>query len=404
MHINYLALGIPFMLLIIYLEYILAKKRKLMTVFRYESTVVNLSIGIADRFFDIFCSTIFYTTYYFLYEHWHFFEIGDAWYIWALLLLATDLVWYWYHRLGHKINILWAAHIVHHHSEEFNYTSAVRITVFQAFIRSAFWSVLPLIGFQPKMVIPVLMFHGVYSFFTHTRLVGKLGLLEYVFITPSLHRVHHASDEKYLDKNFGDIFVFWDKLFGTFMAEEEEPHYGIVHGLETSSFLWQHFHYYLEIVVAFQRAKNWKDKWRAAFGGPNEMNPAIRRLLERKFKVMKVSSATNLMIRKYINMQMVGCVLVLMMVMFFYSDLSFVVYLLSLAFVLVTLVVCGALLDGRNYVLVLEGLRFGLLIPWLLYMLIGSWWISICSAFAGLFTIFLFYKHFVMREMKMSLF
>jgi len=133
-----------------------------------------------------------------------------------LLLLATDLVWYWYHRLGHEINILWGAHIVHHHSEDFNYTVSARITTLQSIVRNVFWSILPFAGFQPGMVIVILVIHGTYSFFTHTQVIGKLGWAEYIFITPTHHGVHHASNPKYLNKNYGDIFVFWDKLFGTF--------------------------------------------------------------------------------------------------------------------------------------------------------------------------------------------
>ena len=142
-----------------------------------------------------------------------------------MMLLATDFVWYWYHRLGHEVNIFWGAHIVHHQSEEFNFTVAARITTLQAIVRNVFWCILPFIGFHPNLVMTILVVHGVYSFFTHTQILEKQKWLEYIFITPSLHGVHHASDEKYLDKNYGDVFVFWDKLFGTFQKEEEKPKY-----------------------------------------------------------------------------------------------------------------------------------------------------------------------------------
>jgi len=383
MRLNYLAFGILAILVIMYLEYLYAKRKKVNHVFKYESTVANLSVGILDRLFDLFCSALFYSIYYAVYNRWHLFDIGNTWYIWIILLLATDLVWYWYHRLGHEINILWAAHIVHHHSEEFNYTAAVRITVFQAFIRTAFWSILPLIGFQPQMVIPILLFHGIYSFFTHTRLIGKLGLLEYVLITPSLHRVHHASDEKYLDKNYGDIFVFWDKLFGTFMKEEEEPRYGIVHPLQSNSFLWQHFHYYLEIWVAFVKAPTLKAKFLAIFGGPKYMNPNIRKVLERKFNIKKNPITLKSSLKRYVNLQIAACLMLLILQMFFFYYLSAILFALLFLLILLTLINCGALLDQKGYVYYLEIMRIGVFLLFLPY-LFGVSWETVFVCFIGL--------------------
>lgn len=352
-----MALAIPGFLLFILLEYLYAKKRKKNDVYKYESTVANLSVGVADRLMDLFFSASFYTIYYAVYEHFHLFNIGRQWYVWVFLLLATDLVWYWYHRLGHQINVLWAAHIVHHQSEEFNYTAATRITVFQAFIRTAFWSLLPLMGFHPDMVIPVLLLHGIYSFFTHTRVIGKLGFLEYILITPSHHRVHHAADEKYLDKNYGDIFVFWDKLFGTFQKEEEEPVYGIVHPLKSYYFLWQHFHYYMEIWVAFTKAKTFKAKFTALFGGPETMNPNIRVLLERKLRIHKHKDHTTNNFKTYLNLQMVMVILALFLMMLYYNYLSVDAIIAISAGILITLVYCGSLIEQQRYIYYLEIMR-----------------------------------------------
>ncbi len=118
--------------------------------------------------------------------HYALIDLPNQWWVWFVLLLFTDLIWYWYHRFSHEVNILWAAHIVHHHSEDFNYTVSGRITVFQALIRNIFWCFLPLIGFPPYMVITILIVHGAYSFFTHTRIIGKLGFWK-TFLLP--HRI-----------------------------------------------------------------------------------------------------------------------------------------------------------------------------------------------------------------------
>jgi sterol desaturase/sphingolipid hydroxylase (fatty acid hydroxylase superfamily) len=229
---------------------------------------------------NLFITGSFYGLYYYIYEHYAILNIPNGWPVWISLLLATDLIWYWYHRLGHEINIMWGAHIVHHHSETFNYTVSARITTLQAVIRNIFWCVLPFIGFHPAMVIAILVIHGTYSFFTHTQLIGKLGWLENILITPSHHRVHHASNEKYLNKNYGDIFVFWDKLFGTFQKEEEEPVYGLTHPLKRHSFLWQHFHYYAELAEACRRSGSIYQSIRILLGKPEDLDQGIRKDLE----------------------------------------------------------------------------------------------------------------------------
>lgn len=170
-NINFLAFAMPAFFLFVYLEYMLAKKAKQPKIFNYESSVSNISIGIAERLINLFVSASFYQLFYYVYENYRLFTIPNNFIIWILLILATDFVWYWYHRLGHEVNFFWAAHIVHHHSEEFNLTAAARITTFQAIIRTGFWCILPFIGFHPTMVITMLLVHGAYSFFTHTQMV-----------------------------------------------------------------------------------------------------------------------------------------------------------------------------------------------------------------------------------------
>lgn len=209
-NLNYAALAIPGFFLFLGLEYFAALKQKRSSLFNFDSSIANISIGIAERLMSLFMTASFYGAFVYVYENFALFEIPNTWVVWVAMLLATDLVWYWYHRCGHEINLFWAAHIVHHHSEEFNYSVSARITIFQALIRNVFWCLLPLVGFHPTMVMATLIIHGAYSFFTHTQLIPKLRWLENILITPSHHRVHHAANEKYLNKNYGDLFVFWD--------------------------------------------------------------------------------------------------------------------------------------------------------------------------------------------------
>ena len=369
MGLNYLAFAIPAFFIFVFIEYQIAQRQKLEKVFKYESTVANFSVGIAERLLNLFIAASFYQVYDWVYSNYALFDISTKWYVWVLLLLATDLVWYWYHRLGHEINFLWAAHIVHHQSEEFNLSAAARITTFQAVFRNVFWCILPFIGFHPTMIISILLVHGAYSFFTHTQMVGKLGWLEKIFITPSLHGVHHASDEKYLDKNYGDVFVFWDKLFGTFQQEQEAPKYGLTHPLKSYSFLWQHFHYYLEIGEAYKQANGFRAKWDALFGSPALMDQNIRLILEKRFEQNKIKKNSRVNFRLYLNIQLIMVVAMLTGLTLFFNVIDSWGKIAISSFIVITLINIGALLEQRRWIYYLECFRLILILAYLFYSL-----------------------------------
>lgn len=366
MELNYLAFAIPGFFLFLGLEYAVALKKDRSALFNLDNSIANLSIGIAERLLNLFISGSFYGLFYWVYENFALFTIPNTWWVWVLLILLTDLVWYWYHRLGHEINILWAAHIVHHQSEDFNYTVSARITVFQAFIRNIFWCILPLLGFHPALVITILVIHGAYSFFTHTQLIGKLGWLEHILITPSLHGVHHAANEQYLNKNYGDLFVFWDKLFGTFKKEEEKPAYGLTHPLNSHSFLWQHFHYYMEIFAACKNTAGIVNKLKVVFGRPEDMDQRLRPQLEKVFlPKSKKSTVKNHRFRHYILVQLVVSSILLFLITLFFKSLSADVKIAGAAFILLTLINCGALLEQRTWLYNLEKFRLLILISFI---------------------------------------
>lgn len=367
MTVNYLAFAIPAFFIFVFIEFKIVQHQKKAKIFKYESTVANFSVGIAERLLNLFIAASFYQVYDWVYANYAIFDISTKWYVWILLLLSTDLVWYWYHRLGHEINFLWAAHIVHHQSEEFNLSAAARITTIQAIFRNVFWCILPLVGFHPNMIITILLAHGAYSFFTHTQLIGKLDWLENILITPSLHGVHHASDEKYLDKNYGDVFVFWDKFFGTFQAEEEAPKYGLTHPIKSYSFLWQHFHYYLEIGEAYKRANGFKAKWNAVFGSPALMDQNIRPILEKRYFQHKKQDLAKPKFKTYLNIQLIAVVAMLTGTTLFYSSLMAFNKAAIVVFILVTLINVGALLEQRRWIYYLECFRLILIFAFFFY-------------------------------------
>jgi alkylglycerol monooxygenase len=340
----------------IFLEYLYYHLKKNESSIHYSKFLSNLSIGICERLVYLFMVPIFIQLFNYIYQHFRLFTISDRWYVWIILLMFTDLVWYWYHRLGHRINLLWAAHIVHHQSEDFNFTVAARITIFQAYVRTLFWCILPLVGFSVNMIMGILLFHAAYSFFTHTRLGKNLSFLEHIFITPSLHSVHHACNRKYIDKNYGDVFVFWDKFFGTFQKEDEQPVFGLTQPFESHSFLWQHFHYYLELYYFSKTKTTFYEKIAVFFSTPEHMDQSIRPLLERKLLKRKNKNLEQ-PFKRYLNFQLAIAFGLLIYLTAFFNSTSPLLKKEIFLFIFLTLINIGAIMEKKNYLFRLEILR-----------------------------------------------
>lgn len=358
MRLNILAFAIPLFVLLMVLEFVIARRKKL-PYFNLHDSIANISIGVAERLLDVFVTGMFFFVYDWLQRRFGLFAIRPGVFLWILLLLCTDFLWYWYHRLAHEINLFWAVHIVHHQSEDFNYTVSARITVFQAFVRTGFWSVLPILGFPAPMITSMLLVHGLYPFFIHTRLIGKLGILEYILVTPSHHRVHHASNEKYLDKNYGDVFIIWDKLFGTFQKEEdgEEIRYGLTHSLKSYSFLWQHFHFLAELLIAVKRTKGIARKWKLIFGRPGDIPAAARRKAEQVFSIYKINARVEKPLNKYVIWQMALTITGLFAFILLEQHIGVYEKTTLGLIIFLTLINCGAIMEQKRWVFYLEFIR-----------------------------------------------
>jgi sterol desaturase/sphingolipid hydroxylase (fatty acid hydroxylase superfamily) len=191
----------------------------------------------------------------------------DAWWTYALLFLADDLAFYWYHRVGHEVRVFWAAHVVHHSSEHFNLSTALR----QPIVPMAalpFWVPLALF-FPPWMIFGMQSVSLIYQFFLHTERVGRLPApIEFVFNTPSHHRVHHGSQEEYLDRNYGGILIVWDRLFGTFEGEGRRVRYGLTTNLETHHPVTIASHEWVDLARDVRGASRWRDRLGYLFKGP----------------------------------------------------------------------------------------------------------------------------------------
>lgn len=194
---------------------------------------------------------------------------ADAWWTWAILFFADDFAYYWFHRISHESRLFWNFHVVHHSSQEYNLSVAVRQSWFGGLAHWIFYAPLMLLGFAPWMLLLVHGLNLIYQFWIHTKVVRNLGPLEYILNTPAHHRVHHGVNDQYLDKNYGGVLIIWDRLFGTFIAETEEPRYGIIKPVGSYNPLWINLHAWFEMFEAIRSRKTVYGKIRCIFGSPN---------------------------------------------------------------------------------------------------------------------------------------
>jgi sterol desaturase/sphingolipid hydroxylase (fatty acid hydroxylase superfamily) len=197
---------------------------------------------------------------------WHIGQNG-LWKEWVALIVAEDLCFYAFHRASHRCRMLWASHVTHHSSSFFNLSVAFRQT-WMPFLGIAFWLPLPLVGFDPLMVMSVQVFSLFYQELLHTSLVPKLGPLEWILNTPSHHALHHASNAEYLDKNYGGVLIVWDRLFGTFAARSVAARFGLTKPVRTHNPVVLAFHEWAAMARDIVRGRSWRARLAAAFGPP----------------------------------------------------------------------------------------------------------------------------------------
>lgn len=186
---------------------------------------------------------------------------------WALALLVADFTYYWMHRFEHEHRILWASHSVHHSSEDYNLTVGFRLSLVEGFFEWAFLVPMILIGFNPFQALVALVLVAQYQHWIHTERIGKLGWLDEVFNTPSVHRVHHGVNPQYLDRNYGGILMIWDKIFGTFEREDETVVYGLTRNINTNNPIKVIFIDFGRIWNDLKKCRNNKDRFKIVFGG-----------------------------------------------------------------------------------------------------------------------------------------
>jgi sterol desaturase/sphingolipid hydroxylase (fatty acid hydroxylase superfamily) len=265
---NYIALAIPVFFVLIGIE-LLVSRWQGRHYYRLNDSINDLSCGIIQQLLTALCASVIIFGYLVIHAHARLLDWpAESALTWALCFVLLDLAYYWFHRLSHEINFMWAAHIVHHQSEEYNLTVALRQSSFQPFMSMVFYWPLALLGFPPLVFAACASFNTLYQFWIHTREIQTLGPLESILMTPSHHRVHHGRNPIYIDRNHGGTFIIWDKLFGTFEPESEEVSYGITTPLASWNPVWANLHYWSELRRTAARTADWRDKLRVYLKPP----------------------------------------------------------------------------------------------------------------------------------------
>jgi sterol desaturase/sphingolipid hydroxylase (fatty acid hydroxylase superfamily) len=257
---DYIAEAVPVFFAAILAEAGLARLLK-RDVYALDDAIASLSCGVTQQALDVSMKLLTGSLYLMLYQTAHLLQLAEwSWPAWAVAFVGYDVMYYWFHRWSHRVNLVWGAHSPHHQSEEYNFTTALRQGSFETWFSWACYLPLALLGAPPLTFLVVWQLGSIYQFWVHTRLVGRLGPLEKVLITPSHHRVHHAKNPVYIDKNYGAVLVWWDKLFGTFAEEREEPVYGTVHELRSWNPLKANADHWCELWKQMKRTPGWLDK------------------------------------------------------------------------------------------------------------------------------------------------
>lgn len=260
-------LAIPIYAISIALEAILKLKNR--PDYDKTDTWTNIGVGFVSSIFDFGFGLIFSGIYIFCYEISPFKMPETPLWSWFLLLFLDDFLFYWSHRTNHESRLFWNFHVVHHSSNYYNLSTAVRQSWFGSSIFWIFYIPLAFMGFPLWMRLAVHSFNQIYQFFIHLDWIPKLGWLELFFNTPSHHRVHHAVNPQYLDKNYGGILIIFDRLFGTFAEELDPPKYGIIKPLYSYNWLWINSHAWFEMWETMKTKKTFLGKMRCVFASPN---------------------------------------------------------------------------------------------------------------------------------------
>ncbi|XOV94744.1 MAG: sterol desaturase family protein [Bacteroidota bacterium] len=360
MDINPVILSIPVYFLLIGIELIIqffSHKH----IYRLNDAITNISCGITEQVSGAFVKIVSIGIYQYIFEHWSLFNIPVTWWSVLLLYLGVDLCYYWAHRLSHEVNIMWGGHVVHHQSEDYNFSVALRQGSFQKFWTLWFYLPLAFFGFDTVTFLLINALNTVYQFWIHTETIGKLPKpIEWIFNTPSHHRVHHGRNPKYIDKNHAGSLIIWDKMFGTFQEEEERPIYGITKPVNSWNPVWVNFQHYADLGKQFIATNGFANKLNVLFNKPGWRSPedgGPLKVPEITNHEIKYNTQVSKPLGLYLLIQFILVLLGTSLFLFNQSNFDISQKLLFAALIIISIVLLGVLLENKTQWLFVEIFR-----------------------------------------------
>lgn len=356
---NLIALAIPLFFLGIFLELWVARRRRV-AVHRLGDVLADMGCGMAQQLAAIFSSALLLAGLVALGEY----RVCTlpGWAAWPAAFVGVDFAYYWWHRLSHEVNFLWAAHGVHHQSEDYNLAVALRQSVFTTTMFFPFVAVLVVLGVPLLQIGVVASLHNLYQFWIHTELIGRLGPLERFINTPSLHRVHHAINPRYLDRNHGGTLMVWDHLFGTYQREEEPCVYGMTRPLASYNPLWAQVDGYCYLWRLAGHAPNLREAlkvfykspaWRAPWFPELPSAPVFRRSQQHKYDPQASPRRRLYALAQFVVLVFATCAL-----LFWGPAMTVGVKLGAVGLIYLALLSVCALLEGPRWAARFEAVRW----------------------------------------------
>jgi alkylglycerol monooxygenase len=355
LNINPIVLSIPVFFILIGIE-LLVERFTHQKLYSLPDSISNISCGITSQLSGLFLKIFGIGIYQFLFENFAFLSLDNTtWWYWVILILLVDFAYYWAHRMSHQINLFWGGHVVHHQSEEYNLSVALRQSSLQIVWTFSFNLPIALLGFQTLDFVIVAAFNTLYQFWIHTETIGKLPRwIELIFNTPSHHRVHHGRNPKYIDKNHAGSLIIWDRMFGTFQQEEEKPIYGITKPLNSWNAVWANVSHYAEMSADLKRIPTWNDKikylfmkpgWLPDYLGGYRPAPEVDRA---DFK--KYNTPSPLSLNLYVLFHYLACLGATALFLFNAGEFSLGEQAFVTLLITITVVNCGVLFEQRKWV------------------------------------------------------
>jgi len=384
--------AVPFFFVLIAVELLVDRWRGMRT-YRLADTISSLSAGVLATTTGLLTKGVGLITYALALKYLALLQLpDDSLWVWLFEFVFYDFCYYWHHRLGHERNVLWAAHSVHHQSEDYNLSTALRQTSTGFVFGWVFYLPMAVLGVPLLVFVTVATVKLLYQFWVHTRHVPKLGWFEWCFVTPSNHRAHHAQNALYMDRNYGGVFIIWDRLFGTFQEEDDaEPViFGVTTPLHSWNPLWANWQFYGQLLADAQRTERWRDKLRIWFM-PTGWRPAD---VAAKYPMSKPDLSrfekfeVPLPFRQqvYLASQFAVYVALGSYLLNLGESLSPQALMLGWGYMALGLFVLGAGLENRPWALKLEWLRLALNVPLVWLAPVAGLWPASALGWVGLFS------------------